>query len=772
MIQFTYIPRWPWVVGCVALILCSLWWSYREARGAPSLGLRASLIGLRFIAIALVVLCLMDPQWVEMIRHQPKSQIAVLLDTSKSMGTQDVPNGRMTAGADWVRKNLMPTVPSGMSVSQFSFDQSLIPLKALDSASPTGSVTALSGALEGLLNDPHEESWSAVLLVSDGIENQGQPAARVAKAFRRKGIAIHTVAVGTTNETQDVVLENVQVRRAVPKEAPTRLRLMVRSHGYGGKTVPIHIKSKNDVIAVHEARLNGTSQDIEIDITPRQKGFQIYEASVAPQPGEWLLSNNRRLFGVEVVDPTIRVIYMEGTPQQSSSPKPEWKYLKDAIESDPDMKVKTLFRQFGSNGQFLNTIDTDADTGEKIYPVEHPTHGFPRTLQGLLAYDVVIHSDIKKESFKPEQLRHIAQFVEEHGGGFVMIGGNSAFGKGGYHRTALDRIIPVAMRDQNDSQTERVRLTAPSSALSHPIMSLGASREETALIWGPKFPSLHGCNRVDRAKPGAVVLGEDASFRNAYGRGLLLAVQEIGQGRSMAFTSDTTRTWGRDFQTLWGEPINPKLALTEDNCDSRYYRQFWVNAVRWLASGKVARTNNPVTLELARSYCSPGESVEARVRVRDSNFRDIAGAEVTLTLSSRNQTNTPVAARYETASQSYFVEVNSPIPGDFKATAVARLKGVRLGEDHQLLIAEAVDPEMASLKARPQALAAISEATGGRALTQDDRSPDLASTLFANMPPPRIEHRRNPVWDNWIWLFMILGALTAEWAIRRIRGMA
>src|SRR5258708_13934460 len=113
------------------------------------------------------------------------------------------------------------------------------------------------------------------------------------------------------------------------------------------------------------------------------------------------------MFVLEVIDPTIRVVYMEGTPQQAGSPIPEWKYLKDALESDPNIKVKTLYRKYGDKGQFLHTIGADPDTGEKIYPVEHPTKGFPQTLDQLLEYDVVIHSDIRKESFTPEQFQNM-----------------------------------------------------------------------------------------------------------------------------------------------------------------------------------------------------------------------------------------------------------------------------------------------------------------------------------------------------------------------------
>lgn len=104
----------------------------------------------------------------------------------------------------------------------------------------------------------------------------------------------------------------------------------------------------------------------------------MYEVSVSTTPGEWLASNNQRPFGLEVVDPTLRVVYMEGTPQNNQSPQPEWKYLKDALQSDPGIQVTTLYRQFGNNGQYLNTVDSDPETGERIYPVEHPTQGFPK----------------------------------------------------------------------------------------------------------------------------------------------------------------------------------------------------------------------------------------------------------------------------------------------------------------------------------------------------------------------------------------------------------
>src|SRR6185295_3954332 len=169
MIQFTYHPPVWGLLGAAAVLGLSFWLSYRSAKGKPKGGLRVLLIALRLLAIVAVVLCLLDPQWVEMIRHQQKSRVAVLVDTSRSMSIRDVPGTRLDSAKAWIKEKILPVVPSGVSISTYAFDQSLTPLPVVDSASPTGSVTALSETLEKMLNLPGEDPLLGVFLVSDGI---------------------------------------------------------------------------------------------------------------------------------------------------------------------------------------------------------------------------------------------------------------------------------------------------------------------------------------------------------------------------------------------------------------------------------------------------------------------------------------------------------------------------------------------------------------------------------------------------------------------------
>ena len=136
----------------------------------------------------------------------------------------------------------------------------------------------------------------------------------------------------------------------------------------------------------------------------------------------------------------------------------------------------------------------------------------------------------------------------------------------------------------------------------------------------------------------------------------------------MAFTSDTTRTWGGDFETLWGEPLNPSLPLSESNCDGRYYRAFWINAIRWLAAGKIGKTNDAVTLELAQGYALPNQPVAARVKVRGNQSRDISGAEVSLVLSAGNVNVLTNDAKFDPATLAYVTELRPTLAGNHRGS--------------------------------------------------------------------------------------------------------
>ena len=111
MTEFTHLPdaRSFAIAGVIAATLLSL--SYWFAKGRASWLQKSWLITLRLGAIAVVVYCLLNPQRVDEKRHQPKSRLAVLVDTPRSMSISDVPRRRLAQAKRWRRRNFHQWCP-------------------------------------------------------------------------------------------------------------------------------------------------------------------------------------------------------------------------------------------------------------------------------------------------------------------------------------------------------------------------------------------------------------------------------------------------------------------------------------------------------------------------------------------------------------------------------------------------------------------------------------------------------------------------------------
>ena len=188
---------------------------------------------------------------------------------------------------------------------------------------------------------------------------------------------------------------------------------------------------------------------------------------------------------------------------------------------------------------------------------------FPRTIEELQAFDVILVSDIGTNTFLllpemvrmgkrlPNLLKLMAQYVE-NGGGFCMIGGYMTFqgidGKGHWKGSIIEKIMPVDMIYGDD------RVEVPEGADlsckpdSHPILK-GLPAE---------WPYILGYNKTV-AKPKADVLVEHEGDP-------IIAACSHGKGRVVAYTTDCAPHWAPAAMHEW-----------------EHYPTLWDNMLHWLA---------------------------------------------------------------------------------------------------------------------------------------------------------------------------------------------
>ena len=188
---------------------------------------------------------------------------------------------------------------------------------------------------------------------------------------------------------------------------------------------------------------------------------------------------------------------------------------------------------------------------------------FPTTRAELDRFDVVILSDIGSNSFllcdetflrserTVNRLALLAEYVE-NGGGLLMVGGYMSFagidGRARYQATPLAAVLPVTMLDHDDRVEAPEGLVATFPVPDHP--ALGGTP--------PQWPILLGYNKL-RAKADATVIA-------AHDDDALLAVSEIGKGRSVAFASDVAPHWAPPEFMSWP-----------------HYAKLWASIVSWAA---------------------------------------------------------------------------------------------------------------------------------------------------------------------------------------------
>ena len=106
-------------------------------------------------------------------------------------------------------------------------------------------------------------------------------------------------------------------------------------------------------------------------------------------------------------------------------------------------------------------VDTDPKQAKHLaYALEQegiavdtrPAQGIPDTLSDLQNYDLLFLSNVPATAMSTRQMNNIRTYVQDLGGGLVMIGGDQAFGLGGYYKTTIEEILPVRSNFEKEKE--------------------------------------------------------------------------------------------------------------------------------------------------------------------------------------------------------------------------------------------------------------------------------------------------------------------------------
>ena len=276
-----------------------------------------------------------------------------------------------------------------------------------------------------------------LVLLSDGNDTSGQAAAA---SSRLAGLGIELFTVPLRNASQpEVLIEKVEVPRRLKSGEPFDLTARIRSN------VATKAKAK-----LYQSQFLLEQRDL--DLKPGETEFR---ASNLKAEG------NLITYELEIIPETDTVAENNRASATASLRGEPRVLLVDSEEA---------------NGRAL----ADVLRREKIAVETRGLSGLPKSLEDLQQFDLFLLSDVSSLNLGREQMDLYRRWVQDFGGGFVMIGGENSYGVGGYYRTPIEQMLPVRMEHQD-------RLDTPSVAM---LVVLDRSGSMTAMVAGQTKMSL------------------------------------------------------------------------------------------------------------------------------------------------------------------------------------------------------------------------------------------------------------------------------------------
>lgn len=679
---------------------------------------------LRFLAVTLLAITLLRPEWVKTISRDEEPILLALFDESGSMLTRDVKEkGKIYERSEWISMKTAEDAPfwkplkdAGKAVMQpFSSPKGE---KATDLSSP------LIDALERF------PELKAVITLTDGDWNHGQSPLAAASRFRAKGIPVYTVCVGSERPLPDLSLEDVSAPAVGLLGEQLIVSFRLRNDFQTPKEIKLELLEEDNVVATSKVFVKG-EKEIHGSILwkPKKAGEKILTLRVPTYPGESFADNNEGVVRTRIDDTKIRVLVVDSLPRW------EYRYLRNALERDPSVEMNcTLFHpnmEMGGGRGYLNR--------------------FPATEAELAPFDVVFLGDvgIGKGELTTENAEALANLIRYQAAGVVFIPGfrgrQMSFQEG-----PLADFLPVIFDDEKPNgvgMRNESNLILTTMGKDHWLTKLEADEETNFKLW-KRLPGFSWSSGVTKSRPGSKVLAVHSNLRNQWGPIPLLAIKTVGSGKALFLGTDAAWRWRRGVE-------------------DKYHYRFWSQIARWMAHQRHLAEAEGIRLIYSPESPREGERVFLQCHAFDFSGLPIRDDNVEGRL--KHPSGIVEDLRFSAVEGTQ---------GVFESSFIAREEGlatidvVALDHDRELQVriqTKGEKLEKLGRSSRPADLRELSRLTGGRFGFASELQAVVEEIGALPDPLPIIKIQR--FWANPWWGGILLFLFAIYWTGRKLAGM-
>jgi len=280
---------------------------------------------LRFVSIFGILLLLINPKFTNTSYVLEKSNLVLAVDNSQSINyfksTDEV-----TAFVASIREN--KNIQEKYNISIFTFGNTL---KAQDTFSFSENQTNVTSAFKEL-QDIYKAKVAPTVIITDGNQTYGEAYQYAAKKYKQD---VYPVIVGDTTSYQDLKISQLNANRYAFLNNKFPVEIIANYNGNSAVSTKLNVFQNGRVIYSKPLSFSKekTSEIVQVTLPVTSIGVKTYTVSLQALDAEKNTVNNKKSFGIEVIDERTNVLIL------TSIIHPDLGTLKKAIVSNEQRNV-------------------------------------------------------------------------------------------------------------------------------------------------------------------------------------------------------------------------------------------------------------------------------------------------------------------------------------------------------------------------------------------------------------------------------------------------
>lgn len=317
----------PWLLlACLAAGALYAWLLYSKKTPWPR-PLNYGLAVLRFVVVSVLCFLLMGP----LVRYVSNTTVppTIVFAVDNSQSVKLFSDSAALEGTQQQLQQVRERLEAqGYATAVQTLGEER--LQSINEVQYGSETTNLSQLLRQVQDDYAEQNLAGVVLLSDGIVNQG-----ISPVYSNYGYTLYPVAVGDTIPKQDVLVASLRYNKVNYSGNRFPLEVEVQHEGFGGRTANVILQENGKTIASKKVtfRDNQPVQQVPFQVLASGTGKRHYVVQVEPLEGEFTTLNNTKHAYIDVVKGKIRVLVA------AASPHPDIKAIRAAIESNENYET-------------------------------------------------------------------------------------------------------------------------------------------------------------------------------------------------------------------------------------------------------------------------------------------------------------------------------------------------------------------------------------------------------------------------------------------------